>query len=78
MSGIVKTNMVRRILPFMLLALFLAIVPVAIPAYWTDLLTFVLIYYIYAISFDLLLGYLGLISFGHQIFWVQAPIWWAS
>jgi branched-chain amino acid transport system permease protein len=69
MSGIVKTNMVRRILPFMLLALFLAIVPVAIPAYWTDLLTFVLIYYIYAISFDLLLGYLGLISFGHQIFW---------
>jgi len=62
-------NFIKRLIPFVVVVILLGVVPLSVPPYWADLVTYVFIYYIYAISFDLLLGYLGLISFGHQIFW---------
>jgi branched-chain amino acid transport system permease protein len=46
----------------------LAIYPFAAPPYLLSLLTEVLIYGIFAMSLDLILGYAGLVSFGHAAF----------
>jgi branched-chain amino acid transport system permease protein len=46
----------------------LAIYPFAVPPYLLSLLTEVLIYGIFAMSLDLILGYAGLVSFGHAAF----------
>ena len=43
--------------------------PLVLGTYGTRLLSEILIWSIYAMSFDLMLGYLGLISFGHSAFW---------
>jgi branched-chain amino acid transport system permease protein len=55
------------LLPAVLLGL-LAVYPLVVPSYLLSLLTEVLIYGIFAMSLDLLLGYTGLVSFGHAAF----------
>jgi len=57
----------RWLLPAVLLVL-LAVYPLVVPSYLLSLLTEVLIYGIFAMSLDLLLGYTGLVSFGHAAF----------
>lgn len=52
----------------MVVAFFLALVPVFLPAYAVNLLTSVLIFGLLAMSLDLLLGYTGLVSLGHAAF----------
>jgi branched-chain amino acid transport system permease protein len=46
----------------------LAVYPFAAPPYLLSLLTEILIYGIFAMSLDLILGYTGLVSFGHAAF----------
>jgi len=46
----------------------LVVYPFVVPPYLLSLLTEVLIYGIFAMSLDLLLGYTGLVSFGHAAF----------
>ncbi len=47
---------------------FLALFPVAGSAFYTELVTKVMILAIFALSLDLLVGYTGLVSFGHAAF----------
>jgi len=49
--------------------LILTLVPLGLSRYALNLLIQILIYSIFAMSFDLLLGYLGMLSFGHAAFW---------
>ncbi len=42
--------------------------PAAVPLYHVSLLTEVIIFALYAVSYNLLLGYAGLLSFGHAMF----------
>lgn len=51
-----------------LLTLILLLAPLVIPIYWTMILSEVLIMGLMAISFNLLLGYTGLLSFGQGAF----------
>ena len=54
---------------FVLLLLVLALFPqLSPPGYWRSVLIEVLIFGIFAMSLDLLLGYTGMISFGHAMF----------
>jgi branched-chain amino acid transport system permease protein len=46
----------------------LVVAPFVLPTYWLKLLTEVLILGIFAMSLDLILGYTGLVSFGHAAF----------
>jgi branched-chain amino acid transport system permease protein len=57
----------RWVLPTVLLAL-LVVYPFVVPPYLLSLLTEVFIYGIFAMSLDLILGYTGLVSFGHAAF----------
>ena len=57
----------RWVLPAVLFAL-LVVYPFVVPPYLLSLLTEVLIYGIFAMSLDLILGYTGLVSFGHAAF----------
>lgn len=50
------------------LALLLFLAPLVIPTYWTMILSEILIMGLLAISFNLLLGYTGLLSFGQGAF----------
>ncbi len=49
--------------------LVLIFLPLGLSKYALGLLIQILIYSIFAMSFDLLLGYLGMLSFGHAAFW---------
>ena len=49
--------------------LILILLPLGLSKYTLSLLIQILIYSIFAMSFDLLLGYLGMLSFGHAAFW---------
>ncbi|WP_321367696.1 branched-chain amino acid ABC transporter permease [uncultured Desulfuromusa sp.] len=51
-----------------LLTLILLLAPLVIPVYWTMILSEILIMGLMAISFNLLLGYTGLLSFGQGAF----------
>ena len=51
-----------------LLVAFLAAVVVLLPPYYMSLLTLVLIFAIFSMSLDILLGYAGLASLGHAVF----------
>jgi branched-chain amino acid transport system permease protein len=51
------------------MAILLIILPFGLSTYSQSLLIQILIYSIFAMSFDLLLGYLGMLSFGHSAFW---------
>lgn len=53
-------------------AMLLAFLPQILPSYYTGLLTEVVIFGIFAISYDLLLGYTGLPSLGHSAYFGAA------
>lgn len=63
-------SLVQRLNLFgpLLLLLLLGIAPLLIPIYWTMILTEILIMGLMAVSFNLLLGYTGLLSFGQGAF----------
>lgn len=50
----------------------LVILPRMLPSYYVGLLTLMLIYAIFAMSLDILLGYTGMFSLGHSAFWGSA------
>lgn len=58
----------RRLAPLAACTVVLLVLPSLLPAYLQDVMTKVLILAIFALSFDLLLGYTGLFSFGHAAF----------
>ena len=58
----------RRVLLWVVLAL-LALFPLAGATFYTELITKVMILAIFALSLDLLVGYTGLVSFGHAAFY---------
>ena len=45
-----------------------AVTPLALKAYQLNMLTEIIIFSLYAVSYNLLLGYAGLLSFGHAMF----------
>src|ERR1700682_1391263 len=48
--------------------LLLAVAPLVLPVFWRRLLTEILIWGLLAMSSDLLIGYTGMVSFGHSAF----------
>jgi len=54
---------------YVVIGLVICLLPLILSTYGLRLVTEILIWAIYAMSFDLMLGYLGLISFGHSAFW---------
>ena len=50
----------------------LIFLPRILPSYYVGLLTLMLIYAIFAMSLDILLGYTGMFSLGHSAFWGSA------
>ena len=60
--------MSRRILIVLASALALAALPFAISDFWIFIAIEVLAFALYAVSFNLLLGYGGMLSFGHAAF----------
>lgn len=56
------------IISLIALALALALVPLGGDKYWTKLATRMMVFGIFAMSLDLLVGYTGLVSFGHAAF----------
>jgi branched-chain amino acid transport system permease protein len=61
-------TMLRRFAPLVGAVLLIAVLPSLVPSYLQDVLTKVLIFGIFAMSLDILLGYTGLFSFGHAAF----------
>jgi branched-chain amino acid transport system permease protein len=59
----------RNIKYYLYLFILLACVPILFPPFYTSLVVKVLIFSIFAMSLDILLGYTGLLSFGHIIGW---------
>jgi len=59
----------RIMIPLLGGVLILILLPLGLSKYALGLLIQILIYSIFAMSFDLLLGYLGMLSFGHAAFW---------
>ncbi len=50
------------------IVLLLAVAPLVLPVFWRRLLTEILIWGLLAMSSDLLIGYTGMVSFGHSAF----------
>ena len=50
----------------------LIVLPQILPTYYVGLLTLMLIYAIFAMSLDIILGYTGMFSLGHSAFWGSA------
>ena len=46
----------------------LAVAPLVLPVFWRRFLTEILIWGLLAMSSDILIGYTGLVSFGHSAF----------
>lgn len=63
-----QINARRNLIGPILLTLLLFFAPLVIPIYWTMILSEILIMGLMAISFNLLLGYTGLLSFGQGAF----------
>jgi len=61
--------MVRNFKAYLCLLAFLICVPVIFSPYYTSLVVKIMIFGIFAMSLDILLGYTGLLSFGHIIGW---------
>jgi branched-chain amino acid transport system permease protein len=59
----------RRYLPLLLALLALALFPLVGSSYYVGLLSRILILAIFAMSLDLLIGFTGLVSFGHAAFY---------
>jgi branched-chain amino acid transport system permease protein len=62
--------MKKKSIPFIIIALFAAgaFMPAIMKQYYLNMLTEIIIFSLYAISYNLLLGYAGLLSFGHAMF----------
>ena len=58
----------RVILPWALAALVFAALPFVVPDYYVGLVTKMLIFALFAMSLDLMIGYVGLASLGHAAF----------
>ena len=58
----------HRLIPYLAVIIFLLVLPPFISTYYVSMLTKVLIFAIFAVSLDLVLGYTGLTSFGHAAF----------
>jgi branched-chain amino acid transport system permease protein len=85
-----RDSRLTNFLPF-LVALLLALFPMVDSVFYTQLLTKVLIMAIFAMSLDLLVGYTGLVSFGHAAYfglagyalalmgpkYEAASLWWS-
>jgi branched-chain amino acid transport system permease protein len=53
---------------FCIIMVLLAVAPLVLPEFWRRFLTEVLIWGLLAMSSDLLIGYAGMVSFGHSVF----------
>ena len=53
---------------FVLVVTALAVAPLGLPEFWRRFLTEILIWGLLAMSSDILLGYTGMVSFGHSVF----------
>ena len=53
---------------FAVIVALLALAPLVLPEYWRRFLTEVLIWGLLAMSSDILIGYTGMVSFGHSAF----------
>src|SRR5467141_4290162 len=53
---------------FCVIVVLLAVAPLVLPEFWRRFLTEILIWGLLAMSSDLLIGYTGLMSFGHSAF----------
>ena len=53
---------------FAVVVALLAVAPLVLPVFWRRLLTEILIWGLLAMSSDLLIGYTGMVSFGHSAF----------
>lgn len=60
--------MIPRLLPFSALIVLLALIPLVAGTYHVKLLQEILIWGVFAMSLDLLMGYAGMVSFGHSAF----------
>lgn len=63
--------MTQRNAPFLLIAALFALgaaMPVVLKQYHLNMLTEIILFALYAVSYNLLLGYAGLLSFGHAMF----------
>jgi branched-chain amino acid transport system permease protein len=63
-----KTQFYSKLPPFLILGLFLIVLPIFLPIDIQGIMTKFLIYAIFAISYDLIFGYTGLVSLGHAAF----------
>jgi branched-chain amino acid transport system permease protein len=63
-SALVST----KIIPFLIIGLLLIVLPLFMPADVQGIMTKFLIYAIFAVSYDLIFGYTGLVSLGHAAF----------
>lgn len=61
-------NTLSKLAPYIGVLLVLALIPPFLPTYYLSMLTKIVIFAIFAISLDLVLGYTGLISLGHATF----------
>ena len=53
---------------FGLVLAFLAVAPLVLPEFWQRFVTEILIWGLLAMSLDILIGYTGMVSFGHSVF----------
>jgi branched-chain amino acid transport system permease protein len=62
--------MKQKSIPLIIIALFAAgaFMPAVLKQYYLNMLTEIIIFSLYAVSYNLLLGYAGLLSFGHAMF----------
>jgi branched-chain amino acid transport system permease protein len=58
----------KKYLPYVVVLVLLAVVPPFVGSFTQSMFTKVLIYAIFAMSLDLIMGYTGLLSFGHAAF----------
>jgi branched-chain amino acid transport system permease protein len=60
--------LLRSFTPFLAVGLLLSVLPFILPSHYLGMVTKVLIFAIFAISLDLIMGYGGLLSLGHAAF----------
>src|SRR6185436_3149673 len=53
---------------FLIVVATLAVAPFVLPEFWQKFMTEILIWGLFAMSSDLLIGYTGMVSFGHSAF----------
>jgi len=63
-----RNKQIALFIPYIIVAIIFIISPPFLPLYLQSLMTKILIFAIFAMSLDLLIGYTGLISFGHAAY----------